>query len=1019
MRTTLRRSSSFAALLLVGGVLPCLLLFRAPAADRPKPAPVQGPLSPVEEAAAFHLTPGLRAELVAAEPEVESPVAMAFDEDGRLWVVEMQDYPNGPPPGRPAEGRIRILEDRDGDGRYEHATTFADHVLFCHGLMPWRGGVLVTMAPQILFLKDTDGDGKADHREVLYDGFTAANPQLRANHPVLGLDGYVYVANGLRGGQVRRAGRPTDPPVDINGMDFRFDPLNPDRFEAVAGMGQYGNTFDDWGRRFVCDNHNHLRHVVLANRHLKRNPFLAVPAVVQDVSELKLGPLSSGGKVYPLSHNWTTSNLHAGRFTSACSVFLYRGQLLPEECRGGAFTCEPAGNLVHQEVLRPHGATFQSRPAREGVEFLASPDDWFRPVFLADGPDGALYVADMYRAVIEHPEFMPPELKTRPDLLKGKHLGRIWRIVPENAAGRDSPKPHLSKASAGELVRLLKHPEPWWRDTARRLLLERQDRAAVEPLRQMLTDSKVAVARVAAAWLLDRFEALDDDLLLGLLKDDQSQVRENGLVLAERRLGKSKPVADRVVELAHDPDPRVRFQAALALGEIDDDRTLAPLARIAVKDADDQWTRLAVASAVPNRAGALIVASLRPLTEDEGKGPPRPARSSLLHELSALVGARRDATEVGRVLEALLSVSGRNAVRWQAAGLNGLAEGMGRRGQRLSDFFDALPQSPGIKDAEHLRSRVGALLKQAAAIAGDPKRDPTERLDAVRLLAHAPWAEAHPVLARLLKDAPSQDTRLAALRSLAAQPAAEVADVLMERWAGYTPTVRREVVEAMVQRPERALVLLKEVEAGRVKPVDLDATRVQQLLHYGRADVREHAAKLLRQDVAGDRKQALDRYRAALARKGDPRAGREVFKKNCATCHHVAGIGTEVGPDISDLGRTKTAEQLLFDIVNPNAAIDSNFVSYVVTTKNGKVVTGILAAETASSVTLRRAENQTDVVLRQDIEEIQSTGVSLMPDGVEKNISVAEMGDLLAFLKNWRYLDGLVPLGEEAGAKGR
>jgi putative membrane-bound dehydrogenase-like protein len=456
------------------------------AAEPPvKPPAGKGPLAPAPARKAFRLAPGLRAEVVAAEPEVESPVALAFDEDGRLWVVEMRDYPNGPAPGRPPEGRIRVLEDRDGDGRYEHSTVFADRLLFANGLMPWKGGVVVTAAPHILYLRDSDGDGQADHREILFEGFAAQNPQLRVSHPVLGLDNWIYVANGLRGGQVRRHGRADAVPVNLSGMDFRFD-LVRDRHEAVSGMGQYGNAFDDWGRRFVCDNRHHLRHVVLPHRYLRRNPFLAVPAVLEDTSELELGQAGAGGRVYPLSRNWTTSNLHAGRFTAACGVCIYRGDLLPPEYRGTAFTCEPTGNLVHEEILRPYGATFRSRPARAGVEFLATPDDWFRPVALAHGPDGALYVVDMYRAVIEHPDFMPPELKNRPDLTLGKDKGRIWRIVPEQGKPARA-RPRLSKAATADLVPLLAHENAWWRTTAQRLLLERQDRAAVGPLRELCT----------------------------------------------------------------------------------------------------------------------------------------------------------------------------------------------------------------------------------------------------------------------------------------------------------------------------------------------------------------------------------------------------------------------------------------------------------------------------------------------------------------------------------------------------
>ena len=337
---------------------------------------------------------------------------MAFDEDGRLWVVEMRDYPNGPPKGQPPQGRIRILEDKDGDGRYEHSTVYADKLLFANGVLPWRGGALVTAAPYIVHLKD-------GRRDVLYEGFAAENPQLRVSHPNLGLDNWIYVANGLRGGQVKRSGKADAKPINLSGMDFRFDLIR-DRGEAISGPGQYGNTFDDWGRRFVCDNRHHLRHMVLPHRYLQRNPLLAVPQVLQDVSELEESVAGAGARIYPLSKNWTTSNLHAGRFTAACSVFVYRGDLLPKEYRGSAFTCDPTGNLVHREVLRPDGASFRSRPGRKGIEFLATPDDWCRPVFLSLGPDGALYVIDMYRAVIEHPDYMPPELRQRPDLTLGK-----------------------------------------------------------------------------------------------------------------------------------------------------------------------------------------------------------------------------------------------------------------------------------------------------------------------------------------------------------------------------------------------------------------------------------------------------------------------------------------------------------------------------------------------------------------------------------------------------------------------
>jgi putative membrane-bound dehydrogenase-like protein len=988
-----------ARLLLPPIALALLLVLGSPAADPPaKPAPVRGPLTPEQALKEFRVAPGLRVELVAAEPDVASPVAMAFDEDGRLWVVEMPDYPNGPPRGQPPGGRVRILEDTDGSGRYRHRSVFADRLLFANGLLRWRDGAVVTAAPQILFFHDTKGEGRADRHEVLFEGFAAGNPQLRVSHPFLGLDNGVYVANGLRGGTVRRADRPDAKPVDLGGMDFRFDLVH-HRYEAVSGMGQFGNAFDAWGRRFVCDNRHHLRHIVVEDRYIKRNPYLAVPGVVEDPSELPPGPPGAGVRVYPLSGNWTTSNLHAGFFTSACAVLPYRGDLLPEDFRKSAFTCEPAGNLVHQEVLRPHGASFRSRPARDGVEFLAAPDDWFRPVFLADGPDGALYVVDMYRAVIEHPEFMPPELKNRPDLVLGRDKGRIWRIVPEGAP-RKSAKPRLGKASTEELVRLLEHSGGWWRTTAQRLLLERQDRAAVEPLKKSCSTSRAPLARVHAAWLLDGLGALEAEQVGRLLLDPEPRVREHAARLAERWLPHSAALQEGLCRLAGDADARVRFQAALSLGEWDDSHVIEPLTVIALAGADDPWTRLAVATAVPRRAGALIAA-----LSGSKSGPAAPGRLALVRELAAVVGGRGDGDEVADLLTTLQRHPGPAAERWQMAGLVGLADGMGRRGKQLSAFLAALP--PGRKAVGDV---AAGLLRQAGEVAADPKRDLADRLTAVGLLAHAPWEAARPVLQRLLAEDAAQEVRLASVRALAAQPRAEVAALILKDWRGLTPAVRREVCEGVLRQPERILVLLQEVEAGRIKPTELDVQRIRQLINHPRADVRERARKLLEHSLPADRKQVLERYREALKLKGEPSRGREVFRKNCATCHRVAGIGVDVGPDVSDT-RTKTPEQLLLDVLDPNAAIDNNYLSYTVTTKSGKVLTGLIAAETGSSVTLRRAEGQQDVVLRQDVEEIASSGVSLMPEGLEKSVSMQDMADLIGFLKNWRYLDGRVPLG--------
>ncbi len=366
----------------------------------------------------------------------------------------------------------------------------------------------------------------------------------------------------------------------------------------------------------------------------------------------------------------------------------------------------------------------------------------------------------MDRAVIEHPQFMPAELKERPDLTLGKHTGRIWRVVPDTAKDRPAP-PHLSDATTEDLVDRLGHPNIWWRRTAQRLLLERQDAGAIEPLVQTVREDDRPLARLHAAWLLESFGKLDADLVRRLLDDPHPRVREHAVRLAEPYLAKDDAIRQRVMGLADDPDARLRFQVALSLGGLDDDRIVEPLARIALAGAGDRWTRLAVESGVPTRAGALLRTILK-TTADDPRAADDANRLALIRELTALVGARRDPKEVENVLETLLTLDA-DGGRLRMAGLDGLAEGMGRSGKTLGDLIATLPESGTLAE------RLNALFVQAARVAGDEDREIPARLDAIRLLAHAPWDVAGPHLVDLLQNESRQEVRVAAVRAIAAQ----------------------------------------------------------------------------------------------------------------------------------------------------------------------------------------------------------------------------------------------------------
>jgi putative heme-binding domain-containing protein len=386
-----------------------------------------------------------------------------------------------------------------------------------------------------------------------------------------------------------------------------------------------------------------------------------------------------------------------------------------------------------------------------------------------------------------------------------------------------------------------------------------------------------------------------------------------------------------------------------------------------------------------------------------------PGGQALVRELAAVVGAWKHEAQYVATFHALAGTPGdkvQHLNTMQLAGYVGLAEGLERRGKTLTTVAQDLTV-PVAK--EKYLAAINDLFRLAQPIVKDVKHPAGQRLLAIWLLAHSSWDDAKSTLVPLVTDAPEQEFRLAALRALASHTDKEVPTLLLKAWGSATPAVRREMLEAMLRRPERVAALLDAIEAKRIKASEIDAVRTRQLVKHADPKVRERARKLLQDNLPADRQAVLKEYQAALALKGEAKRGQEVFRKNCATCHRVAGIGTDVGPDIADT-RTKTPAALLTDILLPNQAIDNNYINYLVTTKDGRVLTGILAAETATSLTLKRAEGQTDVVLRQDVEELASTGVSLMPEGLEKNITVPEMADLIRFLKDWRYLDGSVPV---------
>ncbi len=488
--------------------------------------------SPEASRASIRVKPGFQVESVAQEPLVNDPIAFDWGADGRLWVVEMGDYPLGNDgKGKPG-GVVRILEDTDKDGRYDRSTIFLEGLGFPTGLLPWRNGVIIACAPDIFYAEDRDGDGKADHREVLFMGFREGNPQHRLNGFELGLDGWVYGANGDSGGRIRSV--KTGATVDISRRDFRFRP-DDGRIEPESGSTQYGRHRDDWGHWFGNNNPNWAWHFVLADSDLRRNSRFAPP----DPREM----LEPDKKLYPLSRTLPRFNdvRDSNRVTSANSPTPYRDDLFGPHFANSLFVSEPVHNLVHRIDLEPAGPTFRGHrgPDESDREFLASTDNWTRPTMLKTGPDGALWIADMYRAVIEHPEWIPDDWEARLDLRAGSEQGRIYRVFPVDRTPR--PIPRLDTLDTPGLVAALDSPNGWQRDTAQRLLLHKADPAAAEPLRKLAATSTRPKTRVQTLWTLETLDALTADSVNLALADPHPQVRRHAVRLSERLVKDSRP----------------------------------------------------------------------------------------------------------------------------------------------------------------------------------------------------------------------------------------------------------------------------------------------------------------------------------------------------------------------------------------------------------------------------------------------------------------------------------------------
>jgi putative membrane-bound dehydrogenase-like protein len=929
--------------------------------------------------------PGFEVELVAAEPLVQSPIVVAWGPDGKLWVVEMGDYPLGVDgKGKPG-GRIKYLEDTRGTGKYDKATVFLDGLGFPTGVMPWGKGVLVACAPEIFYAEDTTGRGKADLRITLYKGFTEGNQQHRVNGLVWGLDNWVYGANGDSGGQVKSL--KTGKVVDLRGRDFRIRPDDGD-IDLQSGQTQFGRSRDDWGNWFGCNNSNPMWHFVLADQYLRRNPHLPPPD-----PRVAVSVTPGAARVYPISRTLPRFNDPGGanHFTSACSVIVYRDELFGPAFAGNSFVSEPVHNLVHREIMRPRGVTFTSQRAADErkSEFLASSDNWCRPTTIQTGPDGALWVVDMYRQVIEHPEWIPKDWQKRLDLRAGHDKGRIYRVYPMGRRPRSIPR--LDRLDTTGLVAALDSPSGWQRDTVQQLLVRKRDRQAVPLLEKLAQASKRPTCRLQALCTLDGLKALTPRLLEKALADTHPGVRRHAIRLCERQLGKSPELGRALVRLTRDTDPQVKMQLAYSLGEWDDPEAGRALGLLAAQHAADRYLSAAIMTSVTKRNLDNVLLTVLAGSQT-GAAPPGDLTANLLRLANAFGNTRVMIT----LLKAIATPEKGKYTGWHFATLAGLLDTLDQSNSSLAKLREG-----GDKELQGVVDSLAGLFAAARAKLADKKGGGEEQTLAVRLLGRGLDQHEEDVkrLASLLVPQTPEDLQAAAVTTLGKLRDARVPELLLKGWKGYGPALRSRVVDVLLQRQGRINAVLDALQDKRILTFEIDAVRRQRLLQHRDADIRSRAAKLLAGALDPDRQKVIKAHQPVLTLKGDPRRGLGIFSKTCASCHRLDGIGHEVGPDLASLG-DKSPAALLTAILDPNQAVEARYLNYTATTKDGRSFTGVLANETGSSVTLLEPEGKKRVILRKDLDTLISSGKSVMPEGLEKDLKMQDLADLIAFLRS-------------------
>lgn len=978
-----------------------------------------GAVSPDKGLATYEVVDGFQMELFVSEPLISDPVDMTVDENGLMYVVEMSGYPLD----KSHTGKIKILKDNDGDGIMDESILFADELMFPNGVMPWKNGIMVTDAPYVLYLEDVDGDGRADIRDTILTGFSLSNPHVNVNNPIYGLDNWIYLSHfgrigtrkyedefGDLGDEIRFWDQKDGPrlPQNADGKNVRFK-TDGESLEMLSVRGQFGHTFDDWGHHFLIHNQNHIYQEVLAPQYLHRNPNAIISTAAEDVSDH-----GNSAEVFQITTNPDRQLFTpVGLTTSSSGLVYYSGGLFPPPYDTElTFGAESVSNLVHTDKLTPNGATYTGSRMEEGKEFLASRDSWARPVNMYIGPDGALYVLDYYRRIIEHPEWMSDEAIDGGDLYDGHNMGRIYRISPEGTPVAQWTKGlKLGESTSAELVQFLSHQNRWWRTHAQRLLVARKDLTAVPLLKEKIRKGKMVGGRLHALWTLEGMEAMEVNDIQVALNDSSEGIRENAIRLAERYLEESKELQKSLFAMVRDPSAKVRFQLLSTLGDLDSKEAQALREEILFHDIGDEWVqRSALTAKTLDVKGLLDETMQRNSRETTARYDP------FISRLTEVLGASKDHVMIVSLLRKGTAAKSNESETFQSAILKGLASGIRRNKEKDSFLSSEIPRMVNVvfdHPSDKIRNYTYEIVKEVAggktsavlensmdrAIRKGQDRNlaVNYRSQMLKFLTLGDPSAFEAQIKALIVPSEDPSVQIAALKVYEKIPGEGVSEYVLNHWDQMTPSVRSEALSTFMSKKERVILLLNALESGDIPKSELGWSRTVQLNQYHDEDLRKRARAYLAED---NQEEVIASYQSSLNMQGGKEKGLEVYKTHCAICHQVRGkLGVNYGPDLGTVHNWE-AKALLANILDPGLSIAPGYDLWEIEMHNGDKMQGMISSETSNALELNTGPETKKIINRQEIKNLQSIpGMSMMP-GFGGVLSKEEMADLIAYLRN-------------------